>query len=657
MVRGVRRAFDIERGNEMRKQIAMVTAVVASLMAAAEGYDLKSLVDPITFSCELRDVRLTRVIDKMSTGQTNVDRENETFSTRHTISSTESSSAEHMAGVATSQRDEEGHRTERQFNVGGGVKWGLIPTGKVGGEYTRTGSADSRRTTDITVSGKGGIENKSSTGSEQTSSRGKDRTTETIDESFVGSYRLDFSVVLRNLDSTDRLTVEGSKMRARLTGDALPGPVTVKYEERGDFSLGAEETICPFTYPIEDLKMLKALLRLDREGMLGQLQLSKSGADIVVMSEKTGRNVLSDMNAVEKYRPGTIFFVEFGEELAMHPEWRVSRRHSAKSGPRGSRVNMREALLAIQGAAVDKNEVLPEVVFTFADDGALSKVVDRPLVDKDNEGRYRMFALRLTKTNGETEVCLPNAEIMKAEISNYSKVALFSFDLDEFARMSLLHPQYFSRLSKEVAKYLDGFSDKKAYEFYNKALNNVDTWVQVGICYMNGKGVEQDKKEAAKWYRKAAEQGNADVQVMLGVCYANGDGVVQDKQEAVKWFRMAAEQGEARAQCNLGVCYERGDGVAQDEKEAVKWYRKAAEQGDARAQCNLGFCYSIEDKQEAAKWYRKAAEQGDARAQFLLGGCYYDGEGVTQNKKEAVRWIRKAAEQGFEPARQALRVL
>ena len=566
----------------MKNSVLSILAL-ASLMAAADGYDLKSLVEPISFSCELRDVRLTRVIDRMRTGGTSVDRDAESSSARHTISSAESLSAEHMAGVASSHRDEEGQRTERQFNVGGSVKWGWIPTGRVGGEYTRTGSDDSRRTTDITVSGKGSIENKSSTGGEQTSSRGKDRTTEKIDESFVGSYRLDFSVVLRNLDSTDKLDVLGTKMRARLTCDELPGPVTVRYEERGDFSLGAEETICSFTYLIEDLKTLKALLRLDREGMLGRLQLSKSGADIVVMSEKTGRNVLSDMNAVEKHRPGTIFFVEFGE-LAMLPEWRVSRRHSAKSGPRGSRVNMREALLAIQGAAVDNNEELPEVVFTFADDGALSKVVDRPLVDKDNEGRYRMFALRLTKTNGETEVCLPNAEIMKVEISNYSKVALFSFGLDELAHMSLLHPQYFSRLSKEVAKYLDGFSDKKAYEFYNKALNNVvDTWVQVGLSYKYGEGVAKDKKEAVKWFRKAAEQGAARAQFALGDCYYKGEGIEQDEKEAVKWYRKAADQGLADAQYNLGVCYYDGKGVEEDKKEAVKWFGKAADQGDADA--------------------------------------------------------------------------
>ena len=53
--------------------------------------------------------------------------------------------------------------------------------------------------------------------------------------------------------------------------------------------------------------------------------------------------------------------------------------------------------------------------------------------------------------------------------------------------------------------------------------------------------------------------------------------------EAAKWFRKAAEQGDDKAQHNLGVSYAQGQGVPQDYTEAVKWYRKAAEQGHADA--------------------------------------------------------------------------
>jgi TPR repeat protein len=43
--------------------------------------------------------------------------------------------------------------------------------------------------------------------------------------------------------------------------------------------------------------------------------------------------------------------------------------------------------------------------------------------------------------------------------------------------------------------------------------------------------------------------------------YANGKGVEQDFKEAIKWFQKAADQGFAEAQYNLGFMYDKGQGV------------------------------------------------------------------------------------------------
>jgi hypothetical protein len=60
-------------------------------------------------------------------------------------------------------------------------------------------------------------------------------------------------------------------------------------------------------------------------------------------------------------------------------------------------------------------------------------------------------------------------------------------------------------------------------------------------------GLPQDRAEAAKWYRRAAEQGRANAQYNLGRMYATGQGVPKDEAEMVKWWRAAAEQGHAAA--------------------------------------------------------------------------------------------------------------
>jgi hypothetical protein len=135
--------------------------------------------------------------------------------------------------------------------------------------------------------------------------------------------------------------------------------------------------------------------------------------------------------------------------------------------------------------------------------------------------------------------------------------------------------------------------------------------------YEEGKGVKQNTTEAVKWYRKAAEQedeealnnltamcnrGNSIAQFNLGLMYEEGKGVLLNDAEAAKWYRKAAEQeyttalinltamcnrGSAVAQFNMGGMYQDGLGVSQDDAEAAKWYGKAAQQGNKVAQLRL----------------------------------------------------------------------
>ena len=53
-------------------------------------------------------------------------------------------------------------------------------------------------------------------------------------------------------------------------------------------------------------------------------------------------------------------------------------------------------------------------------------------------------------------------------------------------------------------------------------------------------------------------------QLILGALYYTGKGITQDRKEATKWQRKAAEQGLVEAQFGLGGLYRYGLGVAQD---------------------------------------------------------------------------------------------
>ena len=56
-----------------------------------------------------------------------------------------------------------------------------------------------------------------------------------------------------------------------------------------------------------------------------------------------------------------------------------------------------------------------------------------------------------------------------------------------------------------------------------------------------------------------AEKGNAEAQRELGAMFENGKGVQVDTKEAEKWYRKAAEQGNIYAQEHLGWAYVQGD--------------------------------------------------------------------------------------------------
>eukprot|EP00729_Bicosta_minor_P010055 gene10055-biopygen17001 len=149
----------------------------------------------------------------------------------------------------------------------------------------------------------------------------------------------------------------------------------------------------------------------------------------------------------------------------------------------------------------------------------------------------------------------------------------------------------------------------------------------LGMRFNNGKGVEQDHVEAAKWFRKSAEAGFALAQYSIGYSYHNGKGVEQDHVEAAKWYRKSAEAGDAPAQYNLGNMYYDGDGVEQDHVEAVKWLRKSAEAGSAPAQYNLGVMYNNgegveQDFAKMLKWLQLAAVQGHAHALKCLNSVH-----------------------------------
>ena len=71
--------------------------------------------------------------------------------------------------------------------------------------------------------------------------------------------------------------------------------------------------------------------------------------------------------------------------------------------------------------------------------------------------------------------------------------------------------------------------------------------------YEEGQGVPQDYKEAVRWFRIVAEQGNERGQSALANRYFYGQGVIKDIVYAHMWKNIAASNGEADAREHLKI--------------------------------------------------------------------------------------------------------
>jgi len=70
----------------------------------------------------------------------------------------------------------------------------------------------------------------------------------------------------------------------------------------------------------------------------------------------------------------------------------------------------------------------------------------------------------------------------------------------------------------------------------------------LALMYDNAKGVPENDKEAAKWYRKAAEQGHVDAQILIGFMYNFGHLAPKETVTAYAWYSIAADNGGVNAE-------------------------------------------------------------------------------------------------------------
>jgi TPR repeat protein len=216
-------------------------------------------------------------------------------------------------------------------------------------------------------------------------------------------------------------------------------------------------------------------------------------------------------------------------------------------------------------------------------------------------------------------------------------------------------------------------SNKNAYSFAAYELAQLS----LAYCYMHGKGVEKNEKQAFELYVQLIQGAataaaahsttavsaksetdddintKADANVLnealyhAGMCCLEGTGVNRDTARGIQYLSQAATKNHVQAcyQCGL-YYYQQGNTRVHSSvvntvqlATACKYFRQAAELGHAISQYKLGCCYlrgihaesgnTTLDRNQAnsaaAKCFVVAAAQNYAPAQYKLAECYVAG--------------------------------
>lgn len=225
----------------------------------------------------------------------------------------------------------------------------------------------------------------------------------------------------------------------------------------------------------------------------------------------------------------------------------------------------------------------------------------------------------------------------------------------------------------------------------------------LGTCFETGTGLPQDFQEAAKWYRKAMDQGVVDAMANLGWLLARGR-IAGDPGEGARLVNDAAERGSPLAELFHARLL---SDQARPAEESIRWLKRSAAGGNYQAALELADILGRRDPEAAAMWRRRgdslrqgcaasahsatcatavgkdvvadynrawrilsgkevgtaaeavplveaAAHAGHKEAEAQLGVMYMTGTGVAKDLTEAVYWLRRAVLRGYGDARRYL---
>jgi hypothetical protein len=178
------------------------------------------------------------------------------------------------------------------------------------------------------------------------------------------------------------------------------------------------------------------------------------------------------------------------------------------------------------------------------------------------KGPFKLFAL----FEPENIACEWDVVLSAEWLPGKDKIETLGFVIDKI-RAVLTH-QEFLRVSgvvlldvnepfvKELQKFLEAHNNPKAFSHVEiEGVEIAKGRILISPLKSQEEALSSSSlallTKAAKWVRKAANQGDKEAQNTLGLMYLKGEGVKKNLRLAKTWFKKAAALGHAQAQNNL----------------------------------------------------------------------------------------------------------
>lgn len=204
-------------------------------------------------------------------------------------------------------------------------------------------------------------------------------------------------------------------------------------------------------------------------------------------------------------------------------------------------------------------------------------------------------------------------------------------------------------------KIVDDFAVADLDEDVAGAAGEIEAQIQSGIgdTFADRKSKDYNPREAEKWYKLAAANGESWAMLALANLYAGNELGPPDLTQAFHWFEQIGEGKKPRSMLgaiNLAICLENGLGTPKDEARAAVIFRRFR---DFQTVCYLGtigqcpthILTADEVGQLTETW---AKQKKDPQAQYIYAVSMLNDS--PPDFDGGIRWLERAAKANNGPA-------